>query len=74
MDLTSTTRKKHMNVGAIAGLATSMAESRLGQAVAIALLKKALAIQADSAAALLSALPTPNNLPAHLGQNIDTTA
>ena len=48
--------------------------------IGIAVLKKALDSQAQSAAALINALPQPdktsssNNLPSHLGQNVNTTA
>lgn len=65
-----------MEIGAIANLATQMETARTDQAIGIAVLKKALDTQATSAAALLEALPpVPSaNLPAHLGQNIDTKA
>ena len=65
-----------MDVNGIASLATSMAAERNGQAIGIAVLKKALDIQSSSALALLNAIPAvPSvNLPAHLGQNINTTA
>ena len=46
--------------------------------VDLAMLKKALDLEASSAAAMVAALPPPtsqpNNLPPHLGQNINTTA
>jgi hypothetical protein len=48
-------------------------------AVGVAVLKKALDIEAQGAMQLIAALPQPPqqsaaNLPPHLGQNIDTTA
>lgn len=56
---------------------TSADGGGLSQAVSIAVLKKALDVSAESATALIEAIPdnqaTPN-LPAHLGQNINTTA
>lgn len=50
-----------------------------GDAVGMAVLKKAMDIQAQNAAALIAALPQPPqqsaaNLPPNLGQNINTTA
>ena len=63
-----------MDVNAIANLATNMAQERTGQEVGVAVLKKALDIQASSAMALIDALPpvTPS-LPPNLGQNVNTT-
>lgn len=65
-----------MEVTDIARLATTMASTATSQAVNVAVMKKAMDIQASSAAALLQALPPVSsaNLPPHLGQNIDTTA
>lgn len=65
-----------MDVSSIANLATSLSQTQLSQDVGIAVLKKALNAQQSSAATLLAALPTPPvaNLPAHIGQNINTTA
>lgn len=63
-----------MDVGNIASLASSMAQERTGQAVGVAVLKKALDAQAAGAIALIAALPAPPSLPSHLGQNINTTA
>ena len=65
-----------MDVTNIANLATSMATTTTNQAISIAVLKKANDVQAASAAALLEALPpvTSANLPAHLGQNVNTKA
>ncbi|MEC4721818.1 YjfB family protein [Noviherbaspirillum sp. CPCC 100848] len=65
-----------MEVTDIARLATTMASTATSQAVNVAVMKKAMDIQASSAAALLQALPPVSsaNLPPHLGQNINTTA
>ena len=60
-----------MDISSIANLAVSMAQARTGDAVGIAVLKKALDLQAQSALALINALP---HLPPNLGQNIDTVA
>jgi len=65
-----------MEVNQIAQLATSLANTATNQAIGIAVMKKAMDVQASSAAAMLEALPpaTAPNLPAHLGQNVNTTA
>lgn len=68
-----------MEVNSIAALATDMSNERLQQAVGIAVLRKALDAQQASAAILLDAVAQSSpartvNLPAHLGQNVDTTA
>ncbi len=62
-----------MNTSAIASLASNMAETGVRQQVSISVLKRALDIESNTAAALISALPAPN-LPAHLGNTINTTA
>jgi hypothetical protein len=65
-----------MDTNSIASLATSMASTATSQAIGIAVQKKAMDIEANGALALLQAIPpAPTaNLPAHLGQNINTTA
>ncbi|WP_151636418.1 YjfB family protein [Noviherbaspirillum aerium] len=66
-----------MEVTDIARLATTMASTATADAVNVAVLKKAMDMQASNATALLQALPpvTPAaNLPPHLGQNVNTTA
>ncbi len=63
-----------MEVTAIAHLASSMAAARTEQEIGVAVLKKALASQAAGALALIQTLPQPPSLPAHLGQNVNTTA
>ena len=65
-----------MDVNGIANMATSLAEVQSSQAVGIAVIKKALDMERDGAAALLNAIPPPSsvNLPEHLGQIINTTA
>ena len=65
-----------MDTSSIASLATSMASTATGQAIGVAVLKKAMDIEANGALALLQAIPPVRtaNLPAHLGQNINTTA
>jgi hypothetical protein len=64
-----------MDVGNIASVATSLTQQQIANAVGVLVLKKAMQIQADSAVALIEALPTPSGgLPAHVGQNVNTTA
>lgn len=66
-----------MDVTAIASVATDLAATRLQQEVSTTVLKKAMDISASNAMALIEALPSaPSaaNLPAHLGQNVNTTA
>ena len=65
-----------MDTTSIANLASGLAAASLPDRAGVAVLKKALEIEAANAAALVQALPhVPSiNLPAHLGRNIDTTA
>ena len=66
-----------MNVTGIARLATSMAETGTKQEVDIAILKKAQQSESAAATQLIDAIkatPTVQNLPAYLGNTIDTTA
>jgi len=66
-----------MDVGSIAQLSTTMAETGTRNAVGIAVLKKAQDIQSSTATALIEALPPAQpaaNLPSHLGNRINTTA
>ena len=66
-----------MEVMGIAKLATSIADTGTRQEVGIAMLKKAQDIQASTATQLLEAVQSAapaQNLPAHLGQNVNTTA
>ena len=65
-----------MEINSLASLATSMANNATDQAVSIAVLKKTLDTQAAGALALLQAIPDAptQNLPEHLGQNVNTTA
>lgn len=66
-----------MDVTGIANVATTMADANTNQAVSIAVLKKAIDLNAASALALIEAIPdnsSAQNLPTHLGKNINTTA
>ena len=58
---------------------SSVSGQTAGNAAGLSVLKKTMDVQAQSAAALIDALPQPagrssGNLPAHLGQNVNTTA
>jgi hypothetical protein len=60
-----------------AGISTSaiaMTAQRTGDAVTVSVMKKAMDIQAASAAQLIAALPPIAALPDNLGQNINVTA
>jgi len=66
-----------MDVTGIANLATTMSDVSTSQAISIAVLKKAINLGAEGALALIEAIPdnkSIQNLPSHLGQNINTTA
>jgi hypothetical protein len=63
-----------MDVMGIAKLSTSIADTGIRQEVSIAMLKRAEDIQASTASQLLDAVQPVQNLPAHLGKNVNTTA
>lgn len=66
-----------MDVSSIASLSVSIAETGIKQEVGVAMLKKAQEIDKTTAAALIQALPAASpaqNLPANLGNTINTTA
>lgn len=64
-----------MDVSNIAKLATSMAETGNRQEVGLAVMKRAQDMQKDMAAQMIEALvPPAQNLPAHLGNTINTKA
>jgi hypothetical protein len=66
-----------MDAMSIAKLSTSIAETGVKNEVGLTMLKKAQDIQASTAAQLLGAvtpMPSAQNLPAHLGNTINTTA
>lgn len=63
-----------MDVTNIAKLSTSMAETGIRQEVGMTMLKRAMDIEAASAAQMIASLPQPQNLPAHLGNSVNTKA
>lgn len=60
-----------MDVSAIASVATEMSQVRTADAVQVAVLKKAMDIQEQSALQLLQAVPSN---PPNLGNNVDIFA
>ena len=62
-----------VSVSGIASLSTEMATERTAAAVDVAVLKKSMDLQADTAAMLIDAIPA---LPANpnIGRNVNTTA
>lgn len=65
-----------MDVNTIASQAMAMSIQQTRDAIGIAVLKKALEVQANNAMALIDALqqPASANNPPNLGNTIDTTA
>jgi hypothetical protein len=66
-----------MDASSIAKLATSIADTGNRQEVGIAVLKRAQQIESAVATQMIDALQSAapaQNLPAHLGKNINTTA
>ncbi|GAA0408152.1 YjfB family protein [Massilia aurea] len=63
-----------MDVTNIAKLSTSMAETGIRQEVGMTMLKRAMDIEASSAAQMIASIPQAQNLPAHLGNSINTKA
>ncbi|HXE36943.1 MAG TPA: YjfB family protein [Azonexus sp.] len=63
-----------MDVSSVGSLSSALAQAKTGDAVGILVLKKAMAIQAQSALQLLEALPQVANNPPHLGGTVDVKA
>jgi hypothetical protein len=60
-----------MDVTTAASLSSQVAQMKIGDAVGITVLKKAIDLQAQGALQLLDALPAVANNPPHLGNSID---
>lgn len=60
-----------MDVSNVASLSGSVAQMKVGDAVGITVLKKAMEIEAQSALQLLQALPQPVSNPPNLGNSVD---
>lgn len=63
-----------MSISSLSSLAAAIPADGADQSVQIAVLKKALDAESQSALTLLQALPSPQKLPANLGNSINTTA
>lgn len=64
-----------MDVNSIASVATELSQARTADAVSIAVLRKALDMQGQSALQLIQALPLPpTSNPPNLGNTINTFA
>jgi hypothetical protein len=63
-----------MELNGLTSLSTALAQAKTGDSAAILVERKAMEIEAQSAAQLIQALPQPANNPDHLGQNIDVKA
>ena len=66
-----------MEVSAINSASTALQAANTKQEVSMAVLKKAINIGAEGALSLIQAIPnnqSAQNLPAHLGNKINTTA
>jgi hypothetical protein len=64
-----------MSVSAIASSGDAFSTTQVGDSVQSSVLKKAMEVQAQAVLDLVNAVPQPvSNLPAHLGQHINTTA
>lgn len=60
-----------MDVSSVGSLSTALQQAKTGDAVGIAVMRKALELQEQTATQLLEALPQTTNNPAHLGQSVD---
>ncbi len=61
-----------MDIGSIANVSVALNQARTSDAVSVAVLKKALDMQTESAQQLLQALPEPAS--GNLGSNVNTLA
>jgi hypothetical protein len=63
-----------MEISGIARLATAMSQERTAQAADVAVLKKAMDMQKETAATMISAITPTDALPSHLGRNLNVVA
>jgi hypothetical protein len=63
-----------MDISSVGRISTAATQAQTGDAVSIAVLKKAIDLQAQVALQLVDALPQPASGPSHLGQSVDTFA
>ena len=64
-----------MDVSSVGSISSATSQAPVGDAIGIAVLKKAIDLQAQAALQLIQALPQPPaGGPAHLGQGVNTFA
>jgi hypothetical protein len=63
-----------MDISSIGSLSTALASATTGDAVSTLVLKKAMAIEEQSALQLLQSLPQASNNPPNLGNSVDVKA
>jgi hypothetical protein len=63
-----------MDIANVSSLSTALSQAKSGDAVGTLVLKKALDIQAQSAAQLIQALPQAASNPPNLGNSVDVKA
>lgn len=63
-----------MEINSTSSVPVALIRAETGDAVAIAVLKKAQEIEAQSAVQLINALPQPANNPPNLGNKVNTFA
>jgi len=65
-----------MDIGSVGTVSAVLDQAKTGDAVAVAVLKKAIEIEGQSALQLLQALPAPptTNSPPNLGNRVNTFA
>lgn len=63
-----------MDITSMTGLSAVLSQTRTADAAGIAVLKKAMDIQAQTAVQLLQSLPQAASNPPNLGNNIDVKA
>lgn len=63
-----------MDIANVSSLSTALSQAKTGDAVGTLVLKKALDIQAQSAAQLIQALPQAASNPPNLGNSVDVRA
>ena len=64
-----------MDISSVGSISSATSQAQVGDAVSIAVLKKAIDLQAQGALQLIESLPQPaTNSPPNLGQGVDTFA
>lgn len=63
-----------MDITSMTGLSAVLSQTRTADAAGIAVLKKAMDIQAQAAMQLIQALPQPSSNPPNLGNSVDVRA